>query len=43
MAALIESSISTQSPARIGELVKIFVRATEMEIQFWDFGSQTKP
>ncbi|ERF69513.1 hypothetical protein EPUS_01842 [Endocarpon pusillum Z07020] len=39
--ALIESSICKQSPARIEELVKIFIRATEMEIRFWDFGAHS--
>jgi thiaminase len=37
MIALIESSICKQSPSRIEELVKIFLRATELEVQFWDF------
>ena len=41
MTALIESSICKQSPIRIEELVKIFVRATEMEIQFWDFDAHS--
>jgi len=35
--ALIEKNILKQSPNRIEELVRIFVRATEMEVRFWDF------
>lgn len=34
---LIEKHIWQQSPARVEELVKIFVRATEMEVDFWRF------
>ncbi|KIW91524.1 phosphomethylpyrimidine kinase [Cladophialophora bantiana CBS 173.52] len=34
---LIEANIVKQSPARIEELIAIFVRATEMEVRFWDF------
>ncbi|KIV85956.1 phosphomethylpyrimidine kinase [Exophiala sideris] len=34
---LIESHIAKQSPSRIEELIAIFVRATEMEVRFWDF------
>ncbi|KAK5197219.1 trifunctional hydroxymethylpyrimidine kinase/phosphomethylpyrimidine kinase/thiaminase [Exophiala xenobiotica] len=34
---LIEQHITKQSPSRIEELVNIFVRATEMEVRFWDF------
>lgn len=34
---LIEKNIVQQSPSRIEELVAIFVRATEMEVQFWNF------
>lgn len=30
-----------QSPARIEELVRIFIRATEMEVQFWNFGAHS--
>jgi hydroxymethylpyrimidine/phosphomethylpyrimidine kinase len=26
------------SPSRIEELVRIFIRATELEISFWDMG-----
>lgn len=26
------------SPSRMEELIKIFVRATELEIRFWDMG-----
>jgi thiaminase II len=35
--ALIEGEIVRQSPSRVEELVRIFVRATEMEVRFWDF------
>jgi len=28
-----------QSPSRVEELVDIFVRATEMEVQFWELGA----
>ncbi|KIW56045.1 phosphomethylpyrimidine kinase, variant [Exophiala xenobiotica] len=34
---LIERHITKQSPSRIEELINIFVRATEMEVRFWDF------
>ncbi|KIW66752.1 phosphomethylpyrimidine kinase [Phialophora macrospora] len=34
---LIETHIAKQSPTRVEELVAIFVRATGMEIRFWDF------
>jgi thiaminase II len=34
---LIEKNIVKQSPHRIEELIKIFVKATEMEVRFWDF------
>ena len=36
---LLENHIVKQSPSRLEELVQIFVRATEMEIAFWEFGS----
>jgi thiaminase len=36
---LIEASIVKQSPSRVEELIEIFVRATEMEIKFWEFGA----
>lgn len=26
------------SPSRVDELIKIFIRATELEISFWDMG-----
>ena len=26
------------SPSRMEELIKIFIRATELEIRFWDMG-----
>jgi len=28
-----------QSPSRVEELIQIFVKATEMEVQFWAFGA----
>ncbi|KAJ9620332.1 trifunctional hydroxymethylpyrimidine kinase/phosphomethylpyrimidine kinase/thiaminase [Knufia peltigerae] len=34
---LIERHMTKQSPERINELIDIFVRATEMEVKFWDF------
>lgn len=34
---LIEREIVKQSPSRVQELIAIFVRATEMEVRFWDF------
>lgn len=34
---LIETHILNQSPARIDQLIAIFLRATEMEVRFWDF------
>lgn len=37
VAELIESHIYKQSPSRIEELIAVFVRATEMEVRFWDF------
>lgn len=37
-AELLESRMQGQSPRRIEELVKIFIRATEMETGFWDMG-----
>ncbi|ETI22771.1 phosphomethylpyrimidine kinase [Cladophialophora carrionii CBS 160.54] len=39
---LIETNIVKQSPARIEELVAIFVRATEMEVRFWDFDAHSE-
>ncbi|EXJ58250.1 hypothetical protein A1O7_05675 [Cladophialophora yegresii CBS 114405] len=39
---LIETHIVKQSPSRIEELVAIFVRATEMEIRFWDFDAHSE-
>ena len=40
-AELIETNIVKQSPSRIEELIAIFVRATEMEVQFWDFDAHS--
>ncbi|KAL6244264.1 trifunctional hydroxymethylpyrimidine kinase/phosphomethylpyrimidine kinase/thiaminase [Rhinocladiella similis] len=34
---LIEAHVVKQSPHRVQELIDIFVRATEMEVRFWDF------
>lgn len=38
---LIEKNIIRQSPQRVEELVRIFVRATEMEVRFWDFDAHS--
>lgn len=38
---LIETHITRQSPSRIEELISIFVRATEMEVRFWDFDAHS--
>ncbi|KAL4749721.1 hypothetical protein BDW72DRAFT_177484 [Aspergillus terricola var. indicus] len=35
---LLETHIRKVSPARMEELIKIFIRATELEIMFWDMG-----
>ncbi|KAL9106179.1 MAG: hypothetical protein Q9227_008771 [Pyrenula ochraceoflavens] len=39
--ALIEEQIQKQSPSRIEELVAIFIRSTEMEVGFWNFGAHS--
>lgn len=36
--ALLEDHMQRVSPSRMEELIKIFVRATELEIRFWDMG-----
>lgn len=36
--ALLEDHMQHVSPSRMEELIKIFVRATELEIRFWDMG-----
>ncbi|KAJ5805049.1 hypothetical protein N7474_010936 [Penicillium riverlandense] len=36
--ALLEEHMSKVSPSRMEELIQIFVRATELEISFWDMG-----
>ncbi|KAL1885723.1 trifunctional hydroxymethylpyrimidine kinase/phosphomethylpyrimidine kinase/thiaminase [Paecilomyces lecythidis] len=36
--ALLEKHMREVSPSRLEELIKIFVRATELEIGFWDMG-----
>lgn len=30
------------SPSRMEELIRIFIRATELEIRFWDMGLSDK-
>ncbi|KAL3474879.1 DNA polymerase family B-domain-containing protein [Aspergillus californicus] len=35
---LLETHMRKISPSRVDELVKIFIRATELEINFWDMG-----
>ncbi|PYH47528.1 DNA-directed DNA polymerase alpha catalytic subunit POL1 [Aspergillus saccharolyticus JOP 1030-1] len=35
---LLEKHMRDVSPSRMEELIKIFVRATELEIRFWDMG-----
>jgi thiaminase len=30
------------SPSRMEELIRIFIRATELEIRFWDMGLEGK-
>ncbi|RHZ63973.1 putative thiamine biosynthesis protein (Thi-4) [Aspergillus thermomutatus] len=35
---LLETHIRQASPSRMEELIKIFIRATELEISFWDMG-----
>lgn len=36
--ALLEKHMQSVSPSRMEELIKIFIRATELEIRFWDMG-----
>ncbi|KAL2002657.1 hypothetical protein VTN02DRAFT_6267 [Thermoascus thermophilus] len=36
--ALLEKHMRTVSPSRLEELIKVFIRATELEIGFWDMG-----
>lgn len=36
--ALLEDHMQHVSPSRMEELIQIFVRATELEIRFWDMG-----
>jgi thiaminase len=36
--ALLEEHVQKVSPSRMEELIRIFVRATELEISFWDMG-----
>lgn len=35
---LLETQMRRVSPSRMEELIKIFIRATELEISFWDMG-----
>lgn len=35
---LLEEHLQQVSPSRMEELIGIFIRATELEIQFWDMG-----
>ncbi|PWY73644.1 DNA polymerase alpha, catalytic subunit [Aspergillus heteromorphus CBS 117.55] len=35
---LLETHMRQVSPSRVEELIKIFIRATELEISFWDMG-----
>ncbi len=42
IAELIETQIVKQSPSRMEELIQIFIRATEMEIQFWELGAHVR-
>ncbi|EXJ91223.1 hypothetical protein A1O1_04333 [Capronia coronata CBS 617.96] len=39
---MIETHIAKQSPSRVQELIAIFVRATEMEVRFWDFDAHVE-
>lgn len=43
IAELLEEHAQDQSPARIEELVSIFIRSTEMEVQFWNIGAHAMP
>ncbi|KAJ5787531.1 Phosphomethylpyrimidine kinase type-1 [Penicillium paradoxum] len=36
--ALLEDHVQHVSPSRMEELIEIFIRATELEIRFWDMG-----
>lgn len=36
--ALLEDHVQKVSPSRLEELIRIFIRATELEISFWDMG-----
>lgn len=36
--ALLEDHMQYVSPSRMEELIRIFTRATELEIRFWDMG-----
>jgi len=38
MIELLEAHMRKVSPSRVEELVKIFIRATELECSFWDMG-----
>lgn len=36
--ALLEDHVQKVSPSRLEELIRIFIRATELEIDFWNMG-----
>lgn len=38
MIELLEKHMRLVSPSRLEELIQIFIRATELEISFWDMG-----
>jgi hydroxymethylpyrimidine/phosphomethylpyrimidine kinase len=40
---LLETHMRQVSPSRMEELIKIFIRATELEISFWDMGLGDHP
>lgn len=40
--ALLEEHMHKVSPSRLEALIRIFVRATELEIRFWDMGLSDK-
>lgn len=38
LSELLEAHMRKISPSRVEELIKIFIRATELECSFWDMG-----
>lgn len=42
IAALLEEHVRRVSPSRLEDLIRIFIRATELEIGFWDMGLSGK-